>query len=143
MGQVRPARRQRSRGALYVDQPDRSPWIAQLAPDGPPRPLDAAVSTDVAIVGAGIAGVATAFFTLRETAKRVLLIERGRISRNGRPAAVFNDRQVSGKFQFIGEVLAIEKCDTMSLAREKVRSRCSSRTRADHRHIPVTAHVLP
>ena len=39
---------------------------------------------------------------------RVLLIERGRISRNGRPAAVFNDRQVSGKFQFIGEVLAIE-----------------------------------
>jgi molybdate transport system ATP-binding protein len=39
---------------------------------------------------------------------RVLLIERGSISRNGRPAAVFTDRQVSGKFQFIGEVLAIE-----------------------------------
>ena len=39
---------------------------------------------------------------------RVLLIERGSISRNGLPAAVFNDRQVSGKFQFIGEVLAIE-----------------------------------
>jgi len=39
---------------------------------------------------------------------RVLLIERGKISRNGRPAAVFSDRHVSGKFQFIGEVLAIE-----------------------------------
>ena len=39
---------------------------------------------------------------------RVLLIEHGKISRNGRPAAVFTDRQVSGKFQFIGEVLAIE-----------------------------------
>ena len=51
--------------AVYADQPNRSPWIAQLAPDGPPRPLDADATTDVAIVGAGIAGVATAFFTLR------------------------------------------------------------------------------
>jgi glycine/D-amino acid oxidase-like deaminating enzyme len=65
----------------YADQPNRSPWIAQLAPDGPPRPLDATVSTDVAIVGAGIAGVATAFFTLRATAQRVLLIERDRVAR--------------------------------------------------------------
>jgi molybdate transport system ATP-binding protein len=39
---------------------------------------------------------------------RVLLIEHGKISRNGRPAAVFTDHHVSGKFQFIGEVLAIE-----------------------------------
>ena len=39
---------------------------------------------------------------------RVLLIERGSISRNGSPAAVFTDRHVSGKFQFLGEVLAIE-----------------------------------
>ncbi len=81
MGQVRPAIRQGPEGALYADQPDRSPWIAQLAPDGPPRPLDSAASTDVAIVGAGIAGVATAFFTLRATAKRVLLIERDRVAR--------------------------------------------------------------
>jgi glycine/D-amino acid oxidase-like deaminating enzyme len=71
----------RPEGAVYPDQPDRSPWIAQLAPDGPPRPLDAAVTTDVAIVGAGIAGVATAFFTLRATTKRVLLIERDRVAR--------------------------------------------------------------
>ena len=39
---------------------------------------------------------------------RVLLIEHGKISRNGLPAAVFSDRHVSGKFQFIGEVLGIE-----------------------------------
>jgi glycine/D-amino acid oxidase-like deaminating enzyme len=81
MGQVRPARRHEPESAAYADQPDRSPWIAQLAPDGPPRPLDAATTTDVAIVGAGIAGVATAFFTLRTTAKRVLLIERDRVAR--------------------------------------------------------------
>ena len=65
----------------YPDLPNRSPWIAQLAPDGPPRPLEADTSTDVAIVGAGIAGVATAFFTLRDTDRRVLLIERDRVAR--------------------------------------------------------------
>ena len=52
-----------------------------MAPDGPVRPLEADTSTDVAIVGAGIAGVATAFFTLRSTSKRVLLIERDRVAR--------------------------------------------------------------
>lgn len=65
----------------YPDQPSTSPWIAQMVPDGPPRPLDADISTDVAIVGAGIAGVATAFFTLRSTEQRVLLIERDRVAR--------------------------------------------------------------
>jgi glycine/D-amino acid oxidase-like deaminating enzyme len=65
----------------YTDQPNRSPWIAQMRPDGPPRPLDADASTDVAIVGAGIAGVATAFFTLRATDQRVILIERDRVAR--------------------------------------------------------------
>jgi glycine/D-amino acid oxidase-like deaminating enzyme len=65
----------------YEDTPSTSPWIAQMAPDGPARPLDADASTDVAIVGAGIAGVATAFFTLRSTTKRVLLIERDRVAR--------------------------------------------------------------
>jgi len=113
MGQVRPARRQRSRGALYLDQPDRSPWIAQLAPDGPPRPLEAAVSTDVAIVGAGIAGVATAFFTLRETAKRVLLIERDRVARGatGRNAGqltTYFERPLSDIADEFGAESAIE-----------------------------------
>ena len=44
---------------------------------------------------------------------RVLLIEQGKISRNGVPAAVFADRHVSGKFQFIGEVLVIEADEVM------------------------------
>ena len=67
--------------AAYPDLPSRSPWISQLTPDGPPRPLDADASTDVVIVGAGIAGVATAFFTLLDTTKRVMLIERDRVAR--------------------------------------------------------------
>jgi glycine/D-amino acid oxidase-like deaminating enzyme len=70
-----------SGAALYPDRPNRSPWIAQLAPDGPPRPLRADLTTDVAIVGAGIAGVATAFFVLRSTPLRVALIERDRVAR--------------------------------------------------------------
>ena len=36
---------------------------------------------DVAIIGAGIAGVATAFFVLRSTSSSVLLIERDRVAR--------------------------------------------------------------
>lgn len=70
-----------SQRATYSDQPSRSPWIAQMAPDGPPRTLDANATTDIAIVGAGIAGVATAFFTLRSSNRRVLLIERDRVAR--------------------------------------------------------------
>ena len=65
----------------YPDQPTRSPWIAQLADDGPPRPLGEDAVCDVAVVGAGIAGVATAFFILRETPHNVLLIERNRVAR--------------------------------------------------------------
>jgi glycine/D-amino acid oxidase-like deaminating enzyme len=67
--------------AAYADQPARSPWLAQLADDGPPRPLGGDAASDVVVVGAGIAGVATAFFILRETPHNVLLIERDRVAR--------------------------------------------------------------
>ena len=80
----------------YEDQPSRSPWIAQLAADGPPRPLDEDTRTDVVIVGAGIAGVAAAFFTLRDTAKRVLLVERDRV---GRGATGRNAGQLTTYFE--------------------------------------------
>jgi glycine/D-amino acid oxidase-like deaminating enzyme len=113
MGQVLSARPQGPRRAAYTDQPNRSPWIAQLAPDGPPRPLDAAVSTDVAIIGAGIAGVATAFFTLRATAKQVLLIERDRVARGatGRNAGqltTYFERPLSEIAAEFGAEMAIE-----------------------------------
>src|SRR5215212_482933 len=85
-----------SGGVAYEDQPSRSPWIAQFAPDGPPRPLEADALTDVVIVGAGIAGVATAFFTLRDTPKRVLLMERDRV---GRGATGRNAGQLTTYFE--------------------------------------------
>lgn len=97
----------------YGDQPNRSPWVAQLAPDGPPSPLDADSTTDVAIIGAGIAGVATAFFTLRETAKQVLLIERDRVGRGatGRNAGqltTYFERPLSDIAAEFGADLAID-----------------------------------
>ncbi len=66
---------------MYRDQPTRSPWLEQLADDRPRQPLQADATADVAVVGAGIAGVATAFFLLRGTPYKVLLIERDRVAR--------------------------------------------------------------
>ena len=74
----------------------RSPWIAQLRTDLEPRPLDDDVTTDVAVVGAGIAGVATAFFLLRDTDSQVLLIERNRA---GRGATGHNAGQLTTYFE--------------------------------------------
>jgi glycine/D-amino acid oxidase-like deaminating enzyme len=65
----------------YASHPNRSPWIAQLAADGPPRPLGSDATTDVVVVGAGIAGVATAFFVLRTGTGSVMLVERDRVAR--------------------------------------------------------------
>jgi len=65
----------------HADRPNGSPWVAQLEPDGPARPLAADRTTDVVVVGAGIAGVATSFFLLRATDLRVVLLERGRVAR--------------------------------------------------------------
>lgn len=42
-------------------------------------------------------------------ATKVIVLENGKISKQGTPDAVFSSRLVSGKFQFVGEVLKIEK----------------------------------
>ena len=46
-------------------------------------------------------------------ADRVALLEKGRIARLGKPAEVFTDGKLSGKFQFSGEVLDIEPNDVV------------------------------
>ena len=70
-----------ARPATYAGRPNRSPWIAQLAPDGPLQPLASDATADVVVVGAGIAGIATAFFVLRAGTGSVLLVERDRVAR--------------------------------------------------------------
>jgi glycine/D-amino acid oxidase-like deaminating enzyme len=60
--------------------PNRSPWIAQLARHRPVEPLSRSVAADVAIVGGGIAGVSTAYFLLKNTQKRVVLLEADKVA---------------------------------------------------------------
>lgn len=59
---------------------NHSPWLHQLDRERPVDRLTGDASTDVAIIGAGIAGVSTAYFTLTKTDKSVLLIERSRLA---------------------------------------------------------------
>jgi glycine/D-amino acid oxidase-like deaminating enzyme len=56
-----------------------SPWIAQLRRVRPDLPLEGDTRAGVAVVGGGIAGIATAYFLLRRTDQEVLLVEAGRI----------------------------------------------------------------
>ena len=55
---------------------NRSPWLHQLRQDRERRALTVDLATDVAIVGGGIAGVASAFYTLKYTNLNVALFER-------------------------------------------------------------------
>ena len=82
-------------------------------PDGgPPRPLEGDAAADVAVVGAGIAGVATAFFTLRETDKSVLLVERRRVAwgasgRNAGQLTTYFERPLSAIADEFGAQAAV------------------------------------
>jgi glycine/D-amino acid oxidase-like deaminating enzyme len=60
--------------------PNNSPWIAQLNRTRPIVPLNEDLVADVVIVGGGIAGIMTAYATLRDTDRAVLLIEGGKVA---------------------------------------------------------------
>lgn len=59
---------------------NRSPWIHQLDKERKSVRLGADLATDVAIVGAGIAGIATAFFVLKHTNKKVVVLEKFKLA---------------------------------------------------------------
>lgn len=59
-------------------------------------PLAEDLETDVVVVGGGIAGVTTAFFTLRDTDKRVVLIEADKIAHG---ATGYNAGQITSYFE--------------------------------------------
>ena len=75
---------------------NRSPWVEQLEPDPEPHPLPEDCAADVVVIGAGIAGVAKAFYLLRDTSKSVVLIERDRV---GRGASGHNAGQLVTYFE--------------------------------------------
>ncbi|HIB77989.1 MAG TPA: ATP-binding cassette domain-containing protein, partial [Flavobacteriales bacterium] len=48
---------------------------------------------------------------IMKLSKRVLVIDHGKVTREGSPAMVFTNNKLSGKFQFTGEVTGLEKQD--------------------------------
>jgi len=109
---------------------NRSPWLEAVDASRAPCPLVSDAATDVAVIGAGIAGVSTAFFLLRETKGRVLLVERDRLASGatghsagqlvsyferplyeladsfGFERAVAAQRDIDGAWDLLGEMLA-------------------------------------
>ncbi len=57
----------------------QSPWLAELIRSRPLKQLTEYLETDVVIIGAGIAGTATAAFSLLETSQRIVVIEAGKV----------------------------------------------------------------
>ncbi len=60
--------------------PNHSPWIAQLNRTRPVVPLEEDLLADVVIVGGGIAGIMTAYATLRATDRSVLVVEGDKVA---------------------------------------------------------------
>lgn len=75
---------------------NKSPWIHQLDHDRKRITLQEDLDTDVAIVGAGIAGVSTAFFLLKYTNQRVVILEQGKLAHG---ATGHNAGQVVAHFE--------------------------------------------
>jgi glycine/D-amino acid oxidase-like deaminating enzyme len=75
---------------------NNSPWLHQLDKERKIELLKSDLETDVAIVGGGIAGISTAFFLLKNTDKKVVLLEGGKI---GHGATGHNAGQVVAVFE--------------------------------------------
>lgn len=46
---------------------------------------------------------------------RVLILEGGRIVKSGKPADIFAEKKISGKFKFVGEIASIERDDVIHI----------------------------
>jgi len=75
---------------------NKSPWIHQLDHERKTISLNKDLDTDVAIIGAGIAGISTAFFVLKYTNQRVVLLDQGRLAHG---ATGHNAGQVVARFE--------------------------------------------
>lgn len=58
----------------------KSPWLHQLNDERKTIKLSHDLETDITIVGAGIAGISTAFYILKNTDARVAIIEKGKLA---------------------------------------------------------------
>jgi len=92
---------------------NNSPWIAQLKKTRIVQNVDKDKNTDIAIVGAGIAGLSTAFFTLKYTKYDVILLEaykvaHGATGHNGGQMVTYFERQISDLAKEYGLDLAAD-----------------------------------
>lgn len=92
---------------------NNSPWLQQLKRNRPIAELVEDHHADVAIIGAGIAGIATAYFTLRDTDKSVVVIEAGKVAHgatghNGGFLATYFERPFTELVEDFGLRLAAE-----------------------------------
>lgn len=92
---------------------NRSPWLHQLNLQREAKKLTEDVSTDVVIVGAGIAGISTAFFILRETDKNVVLVDADRVAHgasghNGGHMVTYFEKQLYEIAEMFGVKMATE-----------------------------------
>ncbi|MCC7356388.1 MAG: FAD-binding oxidoreductase [Candidatus Doudnabacteria bacterium] len=100
---------------------NHSPWLYQLNRTRPIAVLDGDHHTDVAIIGGGIAGVSTAFYTLKNTDKKVTLIEADKIAHgatghNGGFLASYFERSFSSLIQEFGIKMAADGQQAMESA---------------------------
>src|SRR3990167_2401328 len=90
-----------------------SPWLAQLRQDREHFHLDHEKECDVVVVGAGIAGVSTAWFLLRNTECKVALVDAGRIAhgatgRNAGQVVSYFERPLEDMVRAFGVEQAVE-----------------------------------
>jgi glycine/D-amino acid oxidase-like deaminating enzyme len=74
----------------------RSPWIYQMNHERPLISLANDIETDVVVVGAGIAGISTAYFLLKNTDQKVVVVERGKLAHG---ATGHNAGQIASYFE--------------------------------------------
>ncbi len=86
------------RNGLYTERVtmNQSPWLAQLNRTRSPDVISRDVQSDIAIVGGGIAGIMTAYFILRDTDKKVILIEADKVAHG---ATGHNAGQITSYFE--------------------------------------------
>jgi glycine/D-amino acid oxidase-like deaminating enzyme len=77
---------------------NNSPWIHQLNHERATKKLREDLMSDIAVIGAGIAGVSTAFYLLKHTEKKVVMLEgyklaHGATGHNGGHMVTYFERQ--------------------------------------------------
>lgn len=94
-----------------------SPWIDELDKNRAVEKLEKDIDADVVIVGAGIAGMSTAFFVLENTSRSVVVLDGGLLAHG---ASGHNAGMISGDTE--KPIYEIEKMYGAELAKELVGS---------------------